>query len=521
MTLFFTSGMTFSCTKPTQQTKHVLRMNICREPATLDPRKGSELVSSTLHFILFEGLVRLEPDGTLIPAQAKTISISDDRKTYTFHLRGTYWSDGTPVTAKDFEYAWKKILSPNFPAPNAPLLYPIKNSENAKKGIVPIDDVGIWTVDNQTLVVELERPTPYFLDLISFCVFFPVNHVVDKKNHDWMYEAGPLFTSNGPFKLTKWKHHNEIVVEKNPYYWEADQIDLNKMKISMITNENTALEMYENNQLDLIGLGYSPLPCDSLADHREHLKSQAVAKTTIICFNVEKYPFNNINIRKAFAYAINRKEIVENITQMRETIATTLIPPPLQTLHTKPYFQDNDSVNALACFELGLKELGISKSDFPIITYQYSYSELNYKLAQTLQQQWSQLFGIQVQLERSEHKLFIDRLGNRNYEIAQSFWFAQYHDPMSIYERYKYKSNSQNYPGWENADYIRFLEQSALQSDPEKRLKILQAAEEILFDEMPLVPVYHCKDTFMIKDHLAYEPFAPTGSFELTRISFK
>ncbi|HVW99391.1 MAG TPA: ABC transporter substrate-binding protein, partial [Candidatus Babeliaceae bacterium] len=171
-----------SCGKPEAPSKklHILRMNVNREPVSMDPRQGSEYVSSTLHFMLFEGLMRLNPDGSLTPAQAKSVEISDDRKTYTFHLRDTKWSDGTPVTAYDFEKAWKKILSPHFAAPSASLLYAIRNAEKAKRGTISLEDVGIHSTDPRTLIVELESPTPYFLSLVSFCVFFPVKQTADE-----------------------------------------------------------------------------------------------------------------------------------------------------------------------------------------------------------------------------------------------------------------------------------------------------------------------------------------------------
>ncbi|HUD00978.1 MAG TPA: ABC transporter substrate-binding protein [Rhabdochlamydiaceae bacterium] len=162
-----------SCTKQKEispKRTNTLRMNVVREPSTMDPRKGSEFIGSTFHFILFEGLTRLNTDYSVSPAQARSIEISDDRKTYTFHLRGTKWSDGSPVIAADFEMAWKKILMPDFPAANAPLLYPIKNAEEAKRGLVPINEVGIRSIDDKTFVVELKNPTPYFLELVSFCV---------------------------------------------------------------------------------------------------------------------------------------------------------------------------------------------------------------------------------------------------------------------------------------------------------------------------------------------------------------
>ncbi len=514
-----------SCAGSKKSCKQVptLRLNMYHEPLTLDPRQGSEMVGSAMHFMLFEGLMRMNPDGSITPAQAKSIEISDDRLTYTFHLRGTQWSNGTAVTAADFEKAWKKILSPDFPAANAHLLAPIKNAEKAKQGLVPIDEVGVHATNSQTLVVHLEHPTPYFLELISFCVFFPVPHQVDESEPHWMEKTGPEFVCNGPFKLTIWKHQNELVCEKNPLYWESSQINLNTIHINIVSNEATVLNMYENGEIDMMGLGICPIPNDVLARYYKQglLKTYSSPGTTILSFNVEKFPFNNKNIRKAFAYAIHRHEIVDNVTLLGEDVATDLIPPCLRKSAPIVYFKDHDIEKARELFQRGLKELGITEDQFPTLTYYYSFSGVNHKLAQVLQQQLLQKLEIQIDLQQVEHKVLLDLLKSRNYELAQSFWIAQYNDPISILERFKYKTQAKNYPGWEHPEYIRLLEKSASDKTPEERLKTLQTAEALLLEEMPLVPLYHWKTGFMIQDHLNYQDFPNNGFLELTRISLK
>ncbi|MGH2612477.1 MAG: peptide ABC transporter substrate-binding protein, partial [Rhabdochlamydiaceae bacterium] len=350
-------------TESSSKSPHILRINISREPPTMDPRKGNEWIGSAMHYMLFEGLMRLNPNGTLTPAQARSVEISDDRMTYIFHLRGAHWSDGSIVTAQDFELAWKKIIDPQFGATSAYLLYPIKNAEKVKRGELPVDQVGISSKDDLTLVVQLEKPTPYFLDLISFCLFFPVNHTMDEKNPEWMLNASSQFISNGPFTLKTWKHNREIVFEKNNEYWEAPLIDLDQVHVSMIGDENTALSMYENGQLDIIGMVASPLPTDALRHFYEQgvLKNQSAPATTIVSFNTSRFPFTNKHIRKAFSYAIDRPQIVKNITQLGEEVATNLIPPCLALGESNAFFQAHNPVKAQEEFRLGLSELGIHK----------------------------------------------------------------------------------------------------------------------------------------------------------------
>ncbi len=509
--------------QPPSKPPHTLRMNISREPATLDPRKGSELIGSSMQYLLYEGLVRLNPDGTVTPAQARSIEISDDRLTYTFHLRKARWSDGSYVTAQDFEWAWKKIISPQFGAANAPLLYPIKNGEKVKKGELPIDALGIYSKDDFTFVVQLERPTPYFLDLISFCVFFPVHHQMDQDYPNWMHDASPHFISNGPFQLKSWTHHRELIFEKNNHYWEAPYIHLDQITVSMIGDENTALTLYENGELDIIGRGLSPLPTDALIHYFKQglLKTESTPGTTIVCFNVNRFPFNNPHIRKAFAYSINRSQIVQNITQLGEEAATRLIHPILSSLEPSALFQDFDLPRAKHHLKKGLEELGITLNQFPSLTLDYTYSEVNHKLVQVLQEQWMSGLGVRVNLQSCEHQVLLDRLKNRSYDLAHAFWMAQYNDPMNIFERFKFKTNAKNYPGWEHPDYIRLLDESAYDKTPQKRAETLKAAEALLLEEMPLTPIYHWKTSFMIKDHLTCPEGSPKGAFDYARIRIK
>ncbi len=510
-----------SCQSDTKNSQRVLRMNISREPPTMDPRKGSEWIGSAMHFLLFEGLMRLNPDGTLTPAQALSVELSDDRKTYTFHLRGTRWSDGSAVTAHDFEHAWKKIIDPNFGAANAHLFYPIKNAEKVRSGELPIDRMGVTAKDNLTLIVELEKPTPYFLELISFCVFFPVKHTLDEKNPSWMNEVNSDFVSNGPFTLKSWQHNSEIVFQKNQKYWEAPLIDLNEVRVSMISDEHTALGMFQKGQLDIIGMVVSPIPTDALYHFYKEgaVKNRSAPATTFVSFNTSRYPFSNKHIRKALSYAIDRSQIVENVTQLGEDIATGLIPPCLTPRTTNAAFQDHDLAQARKELMMGLKELGIKT--LPPITLQYTFSELNHKIAQVLQEQWKDHLGIDVVLEKCENKTLLDRLASRSYDLATANWFAQYKDPMSILERFKSRHNTKNYPDWENAEYARLLERSALDESPEKRAKTLALAEALLLEDMPLAPLYHWQTSFMMKDHIVLEGLQPNGSFDYSRIQIK
>ncbi len=480
-----------------------VHLNLRNEPPSLDPRKGGDVISSHLHFLLFEGLVKLNKDDSITPALAKSFEISPDGTVYTFFLRDAVWSNGTPVTAFDFEKSWKDILDPSFPSVNAHLLYPIKNAEAAKQGKVPLCEVGIAAKDANTFVITLGTPTPYFLDLVSFCVFFPVNQRIDEEYPDWALNAGKFFISNGPFILKEWKHNNEIVVVKNPLYWDQNRVRPNIIHFSMVDNEMTTLQMFENGELDMLGDPLSPLPIDALASLKKKTKvhTNPVGGTTMITFNVDAPPFNNVNIRKAFAYAINRELIVKNITQMDEIVATGAIPPVLKNNRNRAFFKDGDIAQAKILLEEGMKELGITREAFTDITYYYATSELNYKIAQAIQQQWRNALGVHINIENLEQKILMDKLIKRNYHFAQSLWLAQYNDQMNILERFKSKRNVKNYPNWENAEFACLLEES-FHENGFKRAEILEKAEEIFLREMPICPIYHWNMKYIVQPYL-------------------
>ncbi len=497
---FFSGCQKRTSTQKLQQ----LNLNIPADPATLDPRKGGDVVSSLFHFLLFDGLMRLDDYNNVALSLAKRVEISDDKTVYTFHLRESYWSDGSPVTAWDFEKSWKDILSPEFPSMNAHLLYPIKNAEGAKRGLSSLSEVGIRSLDALTLEVTLEKPTPYFLELVAFCVFFPVNAEIDHAHPDWDQQIGKRFICSGPFKLKEWKRGNTIVLAKNPHYYRSKEVLMEKIHLNMVDSEMTSLQMFEKGEIDILGQPLVPLPTDAIPHlaKQERLQTHQVAATTFVSFNVDKPPFNNGNIRKAFSLAMNRRQITRNITQLSEDPALSAVPPILKKWKSTPFFDDADIETAQAHFQKGLDELGLTRETFPKIKYHYMTSEAHHKIAQALQQQWSEVLGITLDLESVEKKILLHLLTAGNYQIAQSFWVAQYNDPMNILERFKHKENIKNYANWENPTYADLLTASALTSTTEERKLLLEKAEAILIEEMPIAPIYHWNSAYITKPYV-------------------
>ncbi len=477
-----------------------LRLNLHAEPPTLDPRRATDTVSIAVIKLCFEGLTRIDPTGQPIPAAAEKIEISNDFKRYTFTLREAKWSDGEPVTAYDFEKTWKQILNPAFPCEFAIDLYIIKNAQAAKMQRCPADEVGVKALDEKTLQVDLNHPVPYFLSALSTHAFFAVPSHITSRFSNWTQDH---YVGNGIFFMEEWKHHDRIVLEKNPYYWDKDNTKLERVLYAIVEDETTELTMFENGELDWAGCPHSNLPTEALStlEKKGTLNQFDIAGTYYYIFNTKEFPFNNVNIRKAFALAINRQAIVTNVTQMDQKPAMGLVPPTMWK-NVEPHFRDNDLDEAKKCFALGLEELGLKAHQFPRVTLTYNTAVGHHKIAQAIQEQWNQAFGIRVKLENKEWKVFLDELRHHKFQIARMGGLANINDPSTFLEFYRYLSSSNNHSQWTNPDYSELLEEADQTADPDKRTALLKEAEKLLIDEMPIAPIYFYRGVYVKKPYV-------------------
>ncbi len=494
-----------SCQKaPSKDHLRILRTNFIDDPKTFDPRKGADPIASTIHFMLYEGLTRFLADSTVEPALASSWNISDDGKTYTFTIRNAIWSDGSQITAFDFEDSWKKILSPDFFAPNAHLLYVIKNAKAVKRGELALSEVGIRSLDAKTLQVELEAPTPYFLGLTAFCVLSPAKHSLDETFPNWTNPQLEQMVTNGPFLLKNYQPGQRLCLVKNPDYWDAGHFHLDGIEISIVRDSNTAMQMFEQKQLDFIGGSLSPLSQEQIANfkNKEELYSHTIAASNVVFFNTIKGPLANVHIRRALALAVDRQSIVDHILYLDQQIALEAVPFSLKKERTT-FVDDHAVLQAQEEFEQGVKELGIDKSIFKTMTLTYFDSPQQQRIAQTVQNQWKAVLGIEISIQQVDWNSFLDVLNRRDFEIGQYFYWAQYPDPMNILERFQYKNSPKNYCNWENREFSTLLKQSFTVNE-EQRSQILKEAEKILFDEMPFFALYHDCSAFLLKKNVKH-----------------
>lgn len=487
-----------SC-KNKQLNKNLLRTCIYSDPQTLDTRKAGDYISSQILFMLYRGLMHYTSNGEIVCSLAESYEISEDKKNYIFHLKNVFWSDGKEITAYDFENSWKKILDPTFPSLYAELLYPIKNAEKAKNGKIDLDEVMVKALDKKTLIVELENPNPYFLFLTSFYIYFPMPSKLMNDNEVQVND----YVFSGPFKLKKWYRNNQIILEKNPFFYDKEKIQLDCIQINVISNENTSFQMYENNEVDFLSSFLSPFTVDTLGkiQERTDVKIVPIAGFSFLTFNTNTFPFNNENLRKAFSIAVDRHQIIENITQLDEKIATRCIPPILINNEVKQLIENNNIVLAKTYFIKALKELNVTKENLNI-TFSFGSYIIHRKEAEALKQMWEKAFNISVKLNLLEDKVFLSKLHSHDYQLGLARLIVRYNDPMNIFERYKYKNHPKNYSGWEDEEFIKVIDLANKEFNPQKRTELIEIAEAILLDAMPISPLYFYNYSMLKKNYV-------------------
>ncbi|HZG14572.1 MAG TPA: peptide ABC transporter substrate-binding protein [Candidatus Bathyarchaeia archaeon] len=470
---------------PAPQTEQVLRLNT-GEPATLDPSRAEDVVSGAIIRAMFDGLVRLDQNGQPQASLASEIKVSNDKKTYLFTLRDSVWTNGDPVTAYDFAYAWLRTLNPQTGSGSAYQYYVIQNARAYNAGKAAAEEVGIDVIDQKTLQVTLENPVPYFLHLATF--YYPQHQKTIENNMDWANNPKTLI-SNGPFKLKQWHHKRKLVLVKNEQYWDKDAVKLETIDFSMVDDANTELAMFENGQLDWAGQPMSSLPVDAVQPLREQGKliTKPKASTYYIRFNTTRVPFTNEKIRKAFAYAINRQEIAEHIGQAGQTPLTGFVPVSA-SLNPNGFFKDNDPELAKQLLAEGMKELGLTK--LPPLTYLFNTLDRNKKIAEVLQAKWKSVLGVEITLLNKETKVFLDDQAQMKFDISRSSWTGDYNDAINFLEKFIEVQNTSNLTGWHNPTYSELIRKAYKETGEAKRKQYLLEAETILMDEMPLTGIF-------------------------------
>jgi oligopeptide transport system substrate-binding protein len=485
--------------KDERKQNRVLRLNLDKQALTLDPRMLKDAVSKEVLQMLFEGLVRIGPNGKPENAIARAIDISPCRKTYIFHIRDCKWSDGSSIVAESFEYSWKKILSPDFVTPYAHYLFPIKNAHSAKKRKISLSEVGVRALDTKTLQVDLENPLPYFLELLSLPIFSPIHHLMDKIHPHWPTSEGKGYLCNGPFRLKKNQLGEVYIFEKNPFYWDAENIFLNQIILSH-TNAQTALKLFEKGELDWLGY---PMrfwdPLFELAKNENSERLHLLHRVYWTTFNTQTFPLNNKKLRQALSFSLNRQELAKTFPLAASAFS------PLPPNHA--YFFDRgspegDASLAIQLFEESLKELCLTRKTFPVLHFFYRDSKNMQALTEKICKQWEKVLNIEIQTQSCSTSLLFQKIMEKDYQIANVSWLPWVNDPLYTLYAFYSKDDYLNFPNWESAEFQNALKEAIQSHDKEKRVRALASAESILINESPVIALVAEKNPAIKKKSL-------------------
>lgn len=489
--------------------EQTLRLSFTDLPRTFDPRLEGDQTSYVLLKMLFEGLTRINKNGKPELALAESIAVSNDLKKYTFRLRKCFWSNGDLITAYDFEYAWKKIISPQFSTAFMYFFYPIKNAKKANENKCAIEDVGIQALDATTLEVELENPTPEFLELTAHTLYSPVNHILDKRHPNWGSGEEEKFVCNGPFMIKKLVPSRRATFAKNQYYWDKDQVKLEQVLVSK-DNSFIANEMFKNDETDWLG---KPLRAwePFFSRDKEDLITSTPMDILWCVFNTSSFPFNNVKLRQALSYAIDREHLVKSVCHDALPASTPL--PLSHTMNHDPREVTGNKEKALLLFEEALEQLGLTRKTFPVLTLIYSNSNIRESSSMFLAQEWQRIFGISCQVIGHEFHSCLSKMMKGDFQLGTLLWQSGIDTPLYTLNAFKEANHDINFAKWSNEDYRTLLDKAQQETDPLMRIKSLAEAERILIKEKPVLPIFYEKERNIKKPHLKNVYYSQTTGY--------
>lgn len=488
--------------------KQVLRFIYGVGIPNFDPQLANSMVAQTVGTALLEGLVR-ENNGKIVPAGAKSWTISKDGKTYTFALRDTKWSDGKPVTANDYEYSIKRMADPKTAAPYAFATYYILNAQKYNEGkIKDASLVGVKAINSKTLQIKLVNPAPYILGVLCGVNFCPSRKdIVEKYGKD--FAAAPdKMVYNGPFTLSNWVREKEVDIVKNPKYWNAKNIKLDEVDILQVDNRQTRVNMYENGDVDMLDINGATYE-QYVKDGKEKVMYFSDGGVGYLTFNAKsKNPITrNKNFRKAIAYGFDRAEFVKLNTKGLNAPAQRLIVPQISGVNTTfdkehplNYYPVNaDLKKAKEYLSKAMKELNITdpaKMTFDYLTYDSSKTE-----AELVQAMLKKSLGVTMNIQLAPYADQIDRCLKLDYDVAAQGWCPDYDDAMTYLDMWT-TGSGQNSIGMSNTMYDKLIAKAKATADPSTRGILMAQAEKLLLDEGYIMPTSFSRWAWVAKPYV-------------------
>lgn len=474
--------------------KGTLRINLGAEPPSLDWHVSTDSASFDVVSNIMVGLTQYQNDLSCTPACAASWEISDGGKTYTFHLRKDLrWTDGKPLLAGDFEYAWKRLLNPATASQYAFFLYEVVNAYEYNTGkLKDAGKLGARALDDYTFEVRLRKPAAFFIYLTAFCPTYPQRKDVVEGFGDRWTEPGNIVT-NGPFKLYRWEHEYKIELVANETFFEGEPA-LKKIKLFMIPEQSTAFALYENNELDYVDNRSFSTPDVERYRKSPEYSNIPLLRGNYVGFNVKKAPFTDVRVRRAFSMAIDRA-VFPRILRRGERPAANWIPPGLagHDDHSGPPFD-------AAAARLLLQEAGFGNpADFPKVALLYPNREDVRVVVEAIQDQIKRNLGIRIDLVNQEWKVYLQTLHRDAPPVYRASWGADFPDPETFMNLFT-THNGNNHTGWSNPKYDDLVSRAAGEQDQDRRADLYRQADVLLCkEEAPIVVTYLATQNLMVK----------------------
>lgn len=493
--------------------KQQIRINLAFKSPTIDSRVSRRDDSAVIVRMLYEGLTRMGSDKVAQPALAQRIEISDDGMKYVFHLRDSTWSDGSAVTARDFVSSWKKAIA----KPKHQLVQytfgAIKNVKRYFRGEGNLDDIGVSVIDDKTLEVLLEQPTPSFLEYTAHWTYLPTHSSRNENQTQWVYYDGASYVSNGPFKLREWKQNRELVVVKNELYWDADSVHLEQITVNLADNPFIELKMFENGEIDMTGSGIKRVSTEKLLQkqHSEEFVTHEIAAVYGLWMNTEIEPFSNANFRRALHFAIDKDALQEHLLFGEESASSFMPRSILPHTDTRP---SQDIAAAKKYLARALDELCLTKEQLPII--QISYSGIRRKtVCEFVRSAWETLLGLEVRIEEYDWLTLSSNMASGRYQVSGMSWISWFWDPAYLLSCFSTWVGPGHITKWTDPEYARLVERASIELDSEKRMDLFRQAERMLYDQQPMIPLHNCTKVHFVKPHIKNVRFSALSEVDM------
>lgn len=472
--------------------KKVLRYSLTADAPTLDPQLMNSIPSSTVGFHIYEGLMR-NHIGEIQPGMAESYDISEDGKTYTFHLRDAKWSDGIEIKAQDYEYAMRRLVDPATASDYSFLVTSlIKNAGDINAGKMAVEELGVKAVDDKTLTIELNNPTGYFLSMLSMSQLCPVRQdLVEKYGKDFSADADKNVYS-GPFIVKEWKHEDRIILEKNPNYWNAGEIKLDEVDILTVTDPMTAVAMFEQGELDQVNV-----PAEVLSNYKDKVIYYNDGANDFMKLNMDgSCELSNKDLRLAINYALNREDYILLSSQNLYQPNTRYVLPQVKGINGDygdeyPYEAfplKGDAAKAKEHLAKAMEALGVTdpaKIDVELLTTDAERTRIE---AEVLQNQIQTALGITVTIRQVPYKQRLQMESDHEFEMVVTGWVPDYPDPMSYLELWP-TGSPYNHGSYSSEVYDGYIKDALTNADPVKRMEALFNAEKTLLEDGGIVPL--------------------------------